>query len=448
MAEDFGARMRRLRREPEPAAPEGPTQQPQQPQPPLPSEGHRGELPVWLRRKLGKGTSAAPAVDLPHADVPRTTGEPERLVEVEGVVARETLREVDSAHGGFVLREVEQVSPETFALLTGDEALADLDPRRAVYLDTETSGLAGGVGTYVYMVGLGRFVGERFEVWQGFLRGPEEEPALLAACAERIGAADTVVSFFGKSFDRHRLEDKMRAHGVTPTFDRPHLDLYHPLARMKGQLPDGRLNTMERELCGFARVDDLPGAFAPAAWFDYLAGRPHCLEGVFQHNLDDVLSLVTLTAHLGRVEEECRADGADLAGSAAARARAVGRAYLAAGQRGEALPWLDAAVERSREEQLDCRDLELERAEALRREGAHDEAAAAYAALVAEADDLHSLRALVGWAMLLEHGRHDRAGARTCCERALLLNDRLQAGAAGARMRRDLEHRAARLSDS
>ena len=428
--------MRRLRREDAPAA--APTT--------LGEAAVRGEgLPLWLRRKLKQSALPAPH-EVPGLNVPRTSGDPLDLIERDGVVARETLRDIDSSHGGFVLREVEHITPETIALLTGDEALRGLDPKRAVYLDTETSGLAVGVGTYVYMVGLGTFVGDRFEVWQGFLRGPEEEATLLAKCAERIGSAETVVSFFGKSFDRHRLEDKMRAHSVTPTFDRPHLDLYHPLARLtKGRLPNGRLNTLERELCGFARVDDLPGAFAPAAWFDYLAGRPHCLEGVFRHNLDDVLSLVTLTAHLGRVEDECRADGAELAGCSAARAKAIGKAYLASGDRSTALAWLDAALTRGRGGDFDLRDVELARAETLRREGQLDEAVSAYATLIAEADDLFALRGLIGWAMLLEHGRKDREGALTCCERALVLNERLQTGSAASRTGRELERRATRL---
>ena len=118
--------------------------------------------------------------------------------------------------------------------------------------------------------------------------------------------------------------------GVAPPFaERPHLDLYHPFRRLtsggrvEGRLPDGKLQTMERALCGLARPDDLPGSLAPAAWFDFVAGRAHRLEGVFRHNRDDVLSLVTLAAYLGRVGAERRAAGEELAGCATARAWGV-----------------------------------------------------------------------------------------------------------------------------
>ncbi len=137
-----------------------------------------------------------------------------------------------------------------------DERLADLDPADALYLDTETTGLSGGSGTYVWLVGLGRFEAGRFEVWQGFLSEPAEERALLELVAGRIRAAAYVVSFFGKSFDRHRLEDKMRLHGIAPPFaEKPHLDLYWPLRRRyRGQFADCRLRTLEqRAVRGRAR---------------------------------------------------------------------------------------------------------------------------------------------------------------------------------------------------
>jgi len=222
--------------------------------------------------------------------------------DARGTWARTLWFERDHRHGTSTLAEVLGASLDTLAERARDERLLGVELERAVFFDTETTGLSGGAGTYVFMVGLGRFVDGRFELWQGFLPHPAEEKTLLQEVADRIGAASVLVSFFGKSFDRHRLEDKMRLHGVVPPFERTiHLDLYHPLRRAhRGKFENCRLKTLERELVGVQRDDDLPGSFAPAAWFDFLAKRPHRLEGVFRHNADDVLSLTTLCANLAR----------------------------------------------------------------------------------------------------------------------------------------------------
>jgi hypothetical protein len=163
----------------------------------------------------------------------------------------------------------------------------------------------------------------------------------------------------------------MRIHGIAPPFaGRPHLDLYHPRRRLYGGgFEDARLRTLERGLCGVEREDDLPGSRAPAAWFDFLHGRRSEIEGVFRHNRDDVLSLVTLAAHLARSLSETRADGSPLAGPPAARASGIAKALGVARDHAGALEWFTRAAERGAgpltavEERLRRRALrELERA--------------------------------------------------------------------------------------
>ncbi len=276
---------------------------------------HRRVFDTLARRtRLGAGGAGAPPARDPAGDgttqVPAAAGArelsrdpPRDLVRSErGTLARTERFEPGHRHGHENLENVLEVPLEVLAERARDERLLQVDLSRAVFFDTETTGLAGGAGTYVYLVGLMRMGAEGFELWQGFLPHPAEERRLLEDVAERIASASVLVSFFGKSFDRHRLEDKMRLHGVTPPFDEVvHLDLYHPLRRLhRGRFEDCRLKTLEREVAGFARVDDLPGSFAPAAWFDFLAGRPHLLEGVFRHNREDVLSLLGLMCGLGR----------------------------------------------------------------------------------------------------------------------------------------------------
>lgn len=349
MEADFRSRLRRLRREeggapPAEAAPVGSDREAGAP---APDPAGASALSHTLRRRAERTGRAPEPIATERARAELGLGDPADLT-IQSSDRGELLARVrrfarEHRHGDFSLSEVRAARGADFELLTGHAQLAELDLERALYLDTETTGLAGGAGTYVFLVGLGSFEGSEFQLWQGFLRHPAEERALLAECAERIAASAGLVSFFGKSFDRHRLEDRMRVHGLSPPFARvPHLDLYHPLRRLyRGAYADTRLQTLERELCAVARADDMPGSLAPAAWFDYQAGRPHRLEGVFRHNQDDVLSLVTLAAHLGRASLGVRADGATLAGDPAARTLGLARSLVQARRREEAQAQLE-----------------------------------------------------------------------------------------------------------
>jgi uncharacterized protein YprB with RNaseH-like and TPR domain len=371
VSESFRERLARLRREPTSAPP--PAQSSPSPSP--------AELPSWWRSRLAK-RAAPPRVDTSE---PRELGEPAGLVDASNLRGAFAVREqrfaLDHRHGSTELSSVHSVRSELFALLTKDARLAAFDPARALFLDIETTGLAGGAGTKAFLVGLGRIEGAEFVLWQGFLRGPEQEAALLHDVAERIAASSALVTFFGKTFDRHRLEDKMRVHGVPPPFAaRPHLDLYHPLrALYRPALPDSRLGTLERALCRVERTADLSGAFAPEAWYDFLAGRPHRLSRVFAHNRDDVLSLVTLCAHLGALEfaprDRASPSDADAARLEAARLRGLARALFHAKRWSECAALATCALELAESETARAELLELaqtaeRRAERAARRGA------------------------------------------------------------------------------
>jgi len=353
------------------------------------------ELPAWFRRRAASG--AAPA---PVASSACTLGAPAELCELAGPrgTFSARLRRHPGAfrHGNFALAEACGARADELAWLTREPAVAALDPRTAVYLDIETTGLAGGAGTIPFLVALGRFEGDEFHLWQAFLRHPGEEAAALEEVAARVRAASGVVSFFGKSFDRHRLEDKMRLHRIAPPFDaRPHLDLYHPLRRFYGSAwPDTRLATVERELAGVVRADDLPGSLAPAAWYDFLAGRPHRLEAVFRHNELDVLSLVVLAAHLGATRGG-RPGG--LAGPGRPRARALAELFVERREFGAALDALELALSLPGGEDA---ELSFRRAEVLRRLGREEEALGAHLALARGRRDALAPRAWLAAARL------------------------------------------------
>lgn len=207
---------------------------------------------------------------------------------------------VSYRHGAIELSRASRLDGERLIAAGKDDALAAFEPGRALFLDTETTGLHGGAGNIVFMVGLGFFLEERFCVEQAFLRGFEDEPAALEHVAQRVWEYPHLVTFVGKTFDRHRLAARMAVQKVrSPMLTAPHLDLYYAARRRyKGELPDCKLRTIEERHLGLVRHDDLPGSEAPAAFFDWVRDRTGPVGRVFEHNHLDVLSLVTLLAAL------------------------------------------------------------------------------------------------------------------------------------------------------
>lgn len=422
MTDELRARLARLRREPVPAsAPAG-------------ASGEFVGLPDWFRARAVAPTPAAGGNG-------HTLGLPAELQEAtsqRGSFAARTRDYAEThAHGDVPLAEGRAAPPQEFAWLTRDPALLALDPSRCVYLDIETTGLAGGVGTIPFLVALGSFEGGSFRLWQAFLRDPGEEAAVLAEVAERVRAASGIVSFFGKSFDRHRLEDKMRMHRIAPPFaGKPHLDLYHPLVRLyRGAYRDGRLSTFEQELCGVTRAHDLPGSLAPAAWLDFLAERPHRLEAVFRHNELDVLSLVVLAAHLGRVRSERCADGSVLPGAARARARAVAELHAARREHSATLDWLERALTHAGSDaSSDPGELLFRHAECLRKLGQRERALEGFLRLARERQDGIAARS---WAEVVRLARRLKRSELEleACACGLAAAERTLTGRAHARVR-------------
>ena len=171
-----------------------------------------------------------------------------------------------------------------------------------LFVDTETTGLAGGTGTYAFLVGVARVENARLVVSQYFMRDFDDEPALLAALAPLLATASAVVTFNGGGFDLPLLETRFVLGRRPWPATLPHLDLLRPARRVwTGWLADCRLTTLEQAVLGLDREDDVPGGIIPLLYFDYLRSRRATpLRRVFEHNRSDVLSLVALVGWFGR----------------------------------------------------------------------------------------------------------------------------------------------------
>jgi len=176
------------------------------------------------------------------------------------------------------------------------------DARRLLFLDAETTGLAGGTGTYAFLVGAAWLEDDRLVLAQHFMRDFDEEPALLAALRPLLERASGLVTFNGATFDLPLLETRFLMTRRRWPAALPHLDLLRPARRIwAAYLPDCRLATLEREVVGVMREDDIAGGLIPALYFDFLRSRRAApLARVLAHNRDDILTLVGLFGWFGQ----------------------------------------------------------------------------------------------------------------------------------------------------
>ena len=219
----------------------------------------------------------------------------------------------DQVHGRLKLDEVYRTDVRWLELLSGDPAFSTFDPEATLFLDTETTGLAGGSGTYVFLVGLGYFRGDVFRTDQLFLPDLDSESSFLNQLCDRIrGDADGkefryLVTFNGKGYDLNLLEYRFLIHGIAPPFQSlSHLDLLYPTRMLwKRSLENCALQTVERLVLGLRRPPDIPSAQIPATYFTYLrSGYHQPFRSVFEHNRIDVLTLVGLLAVAAQLLKE------------------------------------------------------------------------------------------------------------------------------------------------
>ncbi len=226
--------------------------------------------------------------------------------------------------------------------VNGAGALRD----RLLFLDLETTGLAGGAGTYAFLVGCGWFEGAAFRVRQFFLTSYAAERGLLEEVADTMSAAGALVTYNGKTFDLPLIDTRFLFHRLEAPFSSlPHLDMLHPARRLwsasrggpqerttqpallgrVASRPDSgesgqascRLTLVEQAVLGHVREGDVPGFEIPSRYFHYVrTGDARPLEGVLEHNRLDLLGLAMLTAQ-----------GASLLQKGAAGARTAREAF-------------------------------------------------------------------------------------------------------------------------
>jgi hypothetical protein len=251
----------------------------------------------------------------------RTPGEEDNLGRLLGAgVATNHFGEHLAIRNWFSTPEFSDPSPKTLDLLsrTRDESLSRKtraaleDPDQWLFLDTETTGLAGGTGTYAFVIGLAWWDAGGLQVEQFFMRDFAEEHSLLQELSQRVAARPVLVTFNGKSFDWPLLENRFTmTRSIAVPKPAAHLDLLHPArALWKLRLGSVRLVELERRVLdaprlGWHRENDLTSALIPQFYFDYLRGGPvEPLAGVVRHNQMDLRGLAALFCKINQFLSE------------------------------------------------------------------------------------------------------------------------------------------------
>ena len=225
--------------------------------------------------------------------------------------------------GRFPIHLARDANTAMLSLLALDPTLASVDMRHALYLDTETTGLSGGTGTLPFLIGLGWFSDDGpFVVEQLLLRRPGEEGPLLTRVLERLQKASALVTFNGKAFDMPLVRTRLVMNRLPPLGDLPHLDLVHVARRVhKARIGACNLGSVESQVLGFGRVDDVPSGEVAGRYFHFLrTGDEGALLGVVTHNVWDIVSMAALVGLYGEPLDGL--SGEDLAGVAATMHRA------------------------------------------------------------------------------------------------------------------------------
>jgi hypothetical protein len=173
-------------------------------------------------------------------------------------------------------------------------------PRKHIYLDLETCGFAGSM---VFLVGVVYWDQHRMMLSQLWARDYAEEKAMLQSLWSMISEDHLLITFNGKSFDWPQVNDRSTLHHLGPHPQPRHFDLlHHARRRWRSQLPNCRLQTLERYICGRHRIDDVPGSRIPQAYHDYVrSGQTNEVRSILHHNAMDLITLLQLTLLFVRV---------------------------------------------------------------------------------------------------------------------------------------------------
>jgi uncharacterized protein YprB with RNaseH-like and TPR domain len=262
----------------------------------------RALKPRERNRPSGLSPTRRQAAALEHVVI----GEEARTSHGSFYVSRSSLEPSDT-HGNSRICDLACLGMEAASFFSGPRLPKEASIDDGLFLDTETTGLVGGTGTFPFLIGLGWFESGSFVTCQLFARDFSEENAMLRYLGEIASMKRFLVTFNGKAYDLNLLATRFILNHCEDTLTAlPHIDLLHPSRRILAhRLENARLATIEACVLGLERDGDVPGSEIPQRYFDWLRSRDGTvLEDVFKHNRQDIVSMAALLKYLADLMEE------------------------------------------------------------------------------------------------------------------------------------------------
>ena len=202
---------------------------------------------------------------------------------------------LDNVEGMSYLEIVELLDDNKYSKRCRDNVLRSIsmtDVENFKFMDIETKGLSN---VPIILIGVAEIKGNRIVASQYFLRDYAEEPSIIEAYLSHLDEDSVHVTFNGKSFDVPFIKNRCIYNRIEHNLDLPHLDLmYFAKNLWSDELPNCKLQTIEKELFGIEREEDVPGQYIPGYYDTYLEkGNVGPVVPIIEHNAQDIISLAS-----------------------------------------------------------------------------------------------------------------------------------------------------------